>query len=85
MYVFQMDSVPLISGHLLELIDDAWRAEKLPSEDILVPLNELPDPDADSGDNHLTINEQENRWTDLAVSSLIAVDEQRTTRPNNMN
>lgn len=77
-----MDSIPMVNGQLLEIVDDAWRSEKLPSDDISVPVNELPDPDADSGDNHLTINEQENRWTDLALSSLIAVDEQRTTRPN---
>lgn len=75
-----MDSVPNIDGKLLELIDDAWKSEKLPCEDIAVPQNELPDPEADSGDNHLTINQQENRWTDLALSSLIAVDEHRTTR-----
>lgn len=77
-----MDSVPLVNGQLLEILDDAWRAEQLPFEDILVPINELPDPEADSGDSHLTISQQENRWTDLALSSLIAIDEQRTGRPH---
>lgn len=77
-----MDSVPLVNGQLLEIIDDAWRSEQLPHEDISVPMNELPDPEADSGDSHLTINQQENRWTDLALSSLIAIDEQRTSRPH---
>ena len=77
-----MDSIPTVNGQLLEIVDDAWRSEKLPAEDIAVPINELPDPEADSGDNHLTINQQENRWTDLALPSLLAVDEERKGRPS---
>ncbi|KOB66719.1 Uncharacterized protein OBRU01_20858 [Operophtera brumata] len=46
------------NGRLIDFVDDEWRAEQLPHEDILVPLEELPDPEADSADSHLTLKEQ---------------------------
>ncbi|KOB67840.1 Uncharacterized protein OBRU01_19201, partial [Operophtera brumata] len=46
------------NGRLIDIVDDEWRAEQLPHEDILVPLEELPDPEADSADSHLTLKEQ---------------------------
>ena len=34
-------------------MDDAWRKDKLPEEDIAVPLSELPDPESDNGESYL--------------------------------
>ncbi|XP_034475759.1 anaphase-promoting complex subunit 13 isoform X2 [Drosophila innubila] len=44
--------------------------EVLPFDQILVPIEKLPDPEADGGDSHLTLSEQEQKWTDLALGSL---------------
>ena len=30
---------------LIDLIDSEWRNDKLPNEDILLPLEKLPDPE----------------------------------------
>ena len=38
-----------VDGRLLEIVEDAWKKEKLPEEDIAVPMAELPDPEADNG------------------------------------
>lgn len=65
-----MDSQVQIEGHFIDLVDDAWRADKLPEDDISVPLHELPDPEADTGDINLTLKEQEQKWTDIALSTL---------------
>lgn len=59
-----------MDGLLLEIVDDEWRQDELPHDQILVPVEKLPDPEADNGDPHLTLNEQEQRWTDLALTSL---------------
>ena len=42
----------------------------MPEEDIEVPLSELPDPEADNGNTGESVREQENKWTDLALSQL---------------
>lgn len=55
---------------LQDLIDDTWRSETLPQEEIDFPFYELPDPEADNGDVNLTLKEQEQKWTDIALSSL---------------
>lgn len=65
-----MDSQVSTDGYLLDLVDDAWREEVLPNDDILVPMNELPDPEADTGDVHLTLKEQEQKWADIALGIL---------------
>lgn len=57
-----MDSKVHRNGRVIALVDDDWRAEQLPHEDIEVPLEELPDPEADSADSHLTLKEQSMRW-----------------------
>lgn len=57
-----MDSRYTRAGRLVDIVDAEWRAEKLPHEDVLVPLEELPDPEADSVDSHLTLKEQSLRW-----------------------
>lgn len=61
---------PPIDGVLLDIIDNEWRQEELPFDHILVPSEKLPDPEADSADSHLTIKEQQQKWTDLALTSL---------------
>lgn len=65
-----MDSQLVAEGQLLELVDDKWREDTLPNDDVTVPVNELPDPEADSVDAHLTLREQDQKWTDIAVGSL---------------
>lgn len=57
-----MDSKCLRNGRLIDVVTDEWRAERLPHEDIQVPFEELPDPEADSADSHLTLKEQSMRW-----------------------
>lgn len=41
-------------------MDDEWRLEELPHEQVSVPSEKLPDPEADNGDSHLTLLEQVN-------------------------
>ena len=36
----------------MDIVDDAWRKDKLPEEDIAVPLSELPDPESDNGESY---------------------------------
>jgi Apc13p protein len=47
--------------------------DKLPDDDISVPLSELPDPDADNGANGESVRQQENKWTDLALNDLVSL------------
>ena len=35
-----------------------------------MPIQELPDPEADNGNSGETMREQENKWTDLALNQL---------------
>lgn len=65
-----MDSQVAAEGRLLDIVDDAWREELLPHDDINVPPAELPDPEADNGDSHMTLKEQEQKWTDIALCTL---------------
>ncbi|XP_055319674.1 anaphase-promoting complex subunit 13 [Sitodiplosis mosellana] len=65
-----MDSQPPLDDHLADIVDDEWRQEQLPHEQIWVPSEKLPDPEADNGDSHLTLLEQEQRWTDLSLANL---------------
>ncbi|EEC15166.1 anaphase-promoting complex subunit 13 [Ixodes scapularis] len=65
-----MDSDVIRDGRLIDIVDDKWREDKLPDEDIAVPLMELPDPEPDNSNIHETLREQEQKWTDLAMSRL---------------
>uniref|UniRef100_A0A1L8DCU8 Anaphase-promoting complex subunit 13 n=1 Tax=Nyssomyia neivai TaxID=330878 RepID=A0A1L8DCU8_9DIPT len=65
-----MDSQAPSDGYLLEVIDNTWRQDELPHDQIIVPVENLPDLEADNGDSHLTLKEQEQKWNDLALSSL---------------
>ncbi|XP_020717051.1 anaphase-promoting complex subunit 13 isoform X2 [Ceratitis capitata] len=61
---------PLPEYRLLDIVDNRWREEILPFDQIFVPTDKLPDPEADGGDSHLTLSEQEQKWSDLALASL---------------
>ena len=38
-----MDSLVRQNGRLLDLVDNEWRSEKLPNDDIAVPQVEMPE------------------------------------------
>ncbi|XP_012536270.1 anaphase-promoting complex subunit 13 isoform X2 [Monomorium pharaonis] len=57
-------------GRLIDVIDESWRKERLPIDDISTPVAELPDPESDNGDSHMTLKELEQKWNNLALSSL---------------
>ncbi|XP_053554907.1 anaphase-promoting complex subunit 13 [Bombina bombina] len=65
-----MDSEVQRDGRILDLIDDAWREDKLPYEDVTIPLNELPEPEQDNGGATESVKEQEMKWADLALQYL---------------
>lgn len=75
-----MDSQLQLEGRFLDIIDDAWRKDKLPEEDVSVPLTELPDPESDNGNAGESVREQENKWTDLALHQL---GESSSANPSN--
>lgn len=66
-------------GFLIDIVDNEWRLDELPHDPIIVPSDKLPDPESDTADSHLTLKEQEQKWTDLALSTLapeLAINEQ---------
>ncbi|XP_040186049.1 anaphase-promoting complex subunit 13-like [Rana temporaria] len=65
-----MDSEIQKDGRILDLVDDAWKEDKLPYEDVTVPLNELPEPEHDNGRAVEFVKEQEMKWADLALQYL---------------
>ncbi|VDI11740.1 anaphase-promoting complex subunit 13-like [Mytilus galloprovincialis] len=75
-----MDSEVCRDGRLMDLVDEEWRKDKLPMEDINVPQMELPELEPDNGPTNETLTEQEQKWTDLGLSVL---HEQPPTTTNN--
>ncbi|XP_054153604.1 anaphase-promoting complex subunit 13-like [Oppia nitens] len=75
-----MDSQLQRDGRLLQLVDKQWREDmkQLPSEDIAVPVMQLPDPEPDNGNPNETLKDLELKWTDLALNRI-------TSRDNNNN
>uniref|UniRef100_A0A0B6ZRQ4 Anaphase-promoting complex subunit 13 n=1 Tax=Arion vulgaris TaxID=1028688 RepID=A0A0B6ZRQ4_9EUPU len=65
-----MDSEYQRDGRLMDMIDEKWRSDQLPKEDIEVPITACPEPDQDNGLNAESLHEQEQKWPDLALSSL---------------
>ena len=74
-----MDSQVQADGRQQEIVDDEWRKDKLPEDDIAVPFGELPDPEADNGtggssgsgcNGGESLREQENKWTDLGLNNI---------------
>ncbi|XP_044742346.1 anaphase-promoting complex subunit 13 [Chrysoperla carnea] len=66
-----MDSQITSEGRLVDIVDENWREDELPNDDITVPCSELPDPEADNGDTHLTLKEQEQKWTDIGLMNIL--------------
>ncbi|XP_031563627.1 anaphase-promoting complex subunit 13-like [Actinia tenebrosa] len=59
------------NGRLVDIIDDEWKNEKLPNEEIAVPEFELPPiDDTDNSGTVESLKEQEEKWTDLGISQL---------------
>jgi len=65
-----MDSEYLPDGLLIKVLDKEWSKDSLPSEDIVVPPMELPDPDPDDGNTHDSLKAIEKKWTDLALNHI---------------
>lgn len=65
-----MDSDVLRDGRLIDIVDAKWREDKLPDEDISVPVMELPDPEPDNGNPQETLKEQDHKWSDLALGNI---------------
>uniref|UniRef100_A0A6M2DLE7 Anaphase-promoting complex subunit 13 n=1 Tax=Xenopsylla cheopis TaxID=163159 RepID=A0A6M2DLE7_XENCH len=65
-----MDSQVIGTGRYLDIVDNTWREERLPFEDIQVSADDLPDPETDTGESSLTLKEQEQTWSDLALTNL---------------
>ena len=63
-----MDSQVMRDGRLMTIVDSGWAKTKLPDEDVAVPQMELPELEPENGNSIETLNEQEQRWTDLALS-----------------
>ncbi|ESO89407.1 hypothetical protein LOTGIDRAFT_218795 [Lottia gigantea] len=64
-----MDSEVKRDGRLMDAIDDEWRRDKLPVQDIMVPVMQLPETEPDNGPSIETPHEQEQKWTDLGLST----------------
>lgn len=69
----EMDSEVRRTGRLMDIVDEDWQTDKLPAEDIAVPQMELPELEPDNGTtvngNQETLREQEQKWTDLGLST----------------
>lgn len=73
-----LDSKVLL-GPLLDVVDNDWKEDKIPKEDIGVPVAELPDPDSEFGDPNLTLKKQEDKWNDLGLDVLRDEESQLVT------
>jgi anaphase-promoting complex subunit 13 len=64
------------NGRLMDIVDQDWQTDQLPIEDVVVPHMELPELEPDNGtttgpgSQQETLREQEQKWTDLGLSSL---------------
>ncbi|KAG5675558.1 hypothetical protein PVAND_005453 [Polypedilum vanderplanki] len=67
-----MDSQPMSDERLIDIVDNEWRNDKLPDEDIQLPLDKLPDPE-DS--ENQTMKEVEDKWLDLAIINRHSTDD----------
>lgn len=74
-----MDSQVQLDGRLLELVDSGWRTDRLPSDEIIVPIQELPDPEPDATTPNQTLRQQEHKWNDLMLTNLADYQTQNAT------
>jgi anaphase-promoting complex subunit 13 len=52
---------------IIEIVDNDWRKDKLPNEDIQVPVSMLPDPENNEDGVSFSLN-QEEKWSDLRLT-----------------
>jgi hypothetical protein len=78
-----MDSqVPRDGKLLIDIVDDDWLAEKLPPEEVYVPLREFPEAEPDNGQApDDTAREQEDKWCDNNLDRLATTSVVRDDRP----
>ncbi|CAB3990747.1 Hypothetical predicted protein [Paramuricea clavata] len=56
---------------VIDIVDDQWRKDQLPFDDILIPERELPpSDDTDNIDISETMREQDEKWMDLGLQNL---------------
>ncbi|KAJ8034310.1 Anaphase-promoting complex subunit 13 [Holothuria leucospilota] len=65
----KMDSEVQREGRLLDIVDDEWRKEKLPNDDIQVPIEEVPELD-NGNDDRESLKDQDKKWTDVAIQNI---------------
>lgn len=68
----RMDCEAQRDGRILDLIDKAWLEDKLPYEDVAIPLSELPEPQQDNTvmtPHNLLKNKKWRVWTQLYGTS----------------
>ncbi|XP_046865040.1 anaphase-promoting complex subunit 13-like [Xenia sp. Carnegie-2017] len=57
-----------MDAFLIDIVDNQWRKDQLPADDVVVPEKELPPTDdTDNIDVSETLREQEEKWTDLGL------------------
>ncbi len=61
-------------GRMIVIADALWKSDVLPKDDVDVPRDQLPDPDADSlpttGRPQEALADIERRWPDLALARI---------------
>lgn len=62
-----MDTKALSDGYLIDIIDDEWRKDSLPPEDINMPREEYIYNDQDNEPDQMV--EQQNTWKDREISN----------------
>ncbi|ACO66569.1 predicted protein [Micromonas commoda] len=64
------DATVTVAGPLLDIVDDEWRADTLPFDEIPLPPGVAP-PTDDVDDNQENIGKpQPEKWNELALASL---------------
>ncbi|KAK2709286.1 hypothetical protein QYM36_013076 [Artemia franciscana] len=66
-----MDSQVQLDGRLINIVDDSWRLDKLPDEEVFIPTEELPDLEPDNSNTQESLREQEEKWTDLGLNFIL--------------
>ena len=65
-----MAELPFRRARLIDIVDEEWKQDELPSNDIPVPEDELPshnDTDVTATDGLL---DQEHRWNDIGLGDV---------------
>jgi len=65
-----IEADPRLCGRLIDVIDAEWINSELPLEDILVPLDELPDSEQESRPKE-TVKDMEKKWNDTCMQNLL--------------